>query len=164
MIFVDFVDTDNVLPSFIFVNKTLSWMDAQSYCRQHRTDLASARNQSENDHIQRTGNSQLLWIGLYRGPWKWSDGSSTAFMRETTSINETHASSLTSCGVIKNKTLTVSGCKLKLSSVCQIGEIKENKQIIRVQTMVEDSSVNLEDAAETILQKVVLKDNVPTML
>lgn len=97
-------------------------MDAQSYCRQHHTDLASVRNQSENDQIQRTSNAQHIWIGLYRGPWKWSDGSSTSFLREKTSIHETHANNLTSCGVIKNEMLTVSRCESKLASVCQMGE------------------------------------------
>lgn len=123
LIFVHLADAGKVLSSFIFVNKTLSWMDAQRYCREHHTDLASVRNQSENDQIQRTSNAQHIWIGLYRGPWKWSDGSSTSLIREKTNINETHANNLSSCGVIKNKMLTVSRCDLKLSSVCQISEL-----------------------------------------
>uniref|UniRef100_A0A1A8GWM0 C-type lectin domain-containing protein n=1 Tax=Nothobranchius korthausae TaxID=1143690 RepID=A0A1A8GWM0_9TELE len=51
----------------------MTWFQAQSYCRQHYTDLASVRNLSENEQIWRliTGST---WIGLYKNTWKWSNG------------------------------------------------------------------------------------------
>uniref|UniRef100_A0A3Q1IXT0 C-type lectin domain-containing protein n=1 Tax=Anabas testudineus TaxID=64144 RepID=A0A3Q1IXT0_ANATE len=62
--------------SFILVNQAMTWTDAQSYCRVHYTDLASVRNQAENDQIWLMLQNQYTWIGLYRNSWKWSDGSS----------------------------------------------------------------------------------------
>ncbi|KAK2833958.1 hypothetical protein Q5P01_017847 [Channa striata] len=61
--------------SFIFVNQNLTWMDAQQYCRANYTDLASVRNQTENDQIKTMIQNQYTWIGLYRNSWQWSDGS-----------------------------------------------------------------------------------------
>lgn len=42
--------------------------------------------------------------------------------------------------------------------------MKVEKQIVRVELSVEDSFVNLEDAAETILQQVMLKNKQITMI
>uniref|UniRef100_A0A1A7YGZ3 C-type lectin domain-containing protein n=1 Tax=Iconisemion striatum TaxID=60296 RepID=A0A1A7YGZ3_9TELE len=59
--------------NFVFINNLMNWTDAQRYCRQHYTDLASVRNMSENEQIRKqvTG---YTWIGLYKNTWKWSNG------------------------------------------------------------------------------------------
>uniref|UniRef100_A0A3P8WLB9 Macrophage mannose receptor 1-like n=1 Tax=Cynoglossus semilaevis TaxID=244447 RepID=A0A3P8WLB9_CYNSE len=51
---------------FTFVAQEMSWPDAQQYCRRHYTDLASIRNQDENNQIQYLANNMGVWIGLYR--------------------------------------------------------------------------------------------------
>uniref|UniRef100_A0A667XB49 C-type lectin domain-containing protein n=1 Tax=Myripristis murdjan TaxID=586833 RepID=A0A667XB49_9TELE len=66
--------------TFHHIKTTMTWAEAQSYCRQHYTDLASVRNQTENQKIQDlipTGGN--AWIGLFRDSWKWSDGSNSPF-------------------------------------------------------------------------------------
>lgn len=52
----------------------MNWTDAQKYCRANHTDLASVRNQSENDAIKQLLVDNYAWIGLYRESWRWSDG------------------------------------------------------------------------------------------
>lgn len=51
---------------FIFVEQELSWSDAQLYCRRRHTDLASVRNERENQEIQFLTRNRGIWIGLYR--------------------------------------------------------------------------------------------------
>uniref|UniRef100_A0A3Q1ILZ5 C-type lectin domain-containing protein n=1 Tax=Anabas testudineus TaxID=64144 RepID=A0A3Q1ILZ5_ANATE len=63
---------------FFLINDLKNWTEAQSYCRIHYTDLASVRNQAENDQMSMML-TQGAWIGLYRNSWKWSDGSSLSF-------------------------------------------------------------------------------------
>ncbi|XP_039878707.1 macrophage mannose receptor 1-like [Simochromis diagramma] len=66
--------------TFVFINKSMTWMEAQSYCRANYTDLASVRNMSENQKAKElVPAGQSAWIGLFRDSWKWMDGSNFSF-------------------------------------------------------------------------------------
>ncbi|XP_014866766.1 PREDICTED: macrophage mannose receptor 1-like [Poecilia mexicana] len=68
--------------SFVFINQTMSWAAAQSFCRQHHTDLASVRSSSEGEQIRvlvQSAGQNAAWIGLFRNSWSWSDGSNVTF-------------------------------------------------------------------------------------
>ncbi|XP_062410769.1 macrophage mannose receptor 1-like [Sardina pilchardus] len=69
---------------YVLVTEGKNWADAQRYCREKHTDLASVRNRAENDQIKgvipdSTSSAVFYWIGLFRGAWVWSDGSSSSF-------------------------------------------------------------------------------------
>ncbi|TNN30188.1 Brevican core protein [Liparis tanakae] len=58
----------------------MNWTDAQSYCREHHTDLASVRNMEENQMVPNLiPINTYVWIGLFRDPWIWSDGKESLF-------------------------------------------------------------------------------------
>ncbi|XP_033974125.1 macrophage mannose receptor 1-like isoform X2 [Trematomus bernacchii] len=62
--------------TFVLTDSYMTWTEAQSYCREHHTDLASVRNPAENQQIAELfPGVGWFWIGLYRDSWKWSDGS-----------------------------------------------------------------------------------------
>ncbi|TKS65444.1 C-type lectin domain family 17, member A [Collichthys lucidus] len=66
--------------TFFLINKTMTWTEAQNYCRTNYTDLASVRNMTENQKIQDLkGPEDKVWIGLFRDSWKWLDGSDSSF-------------------------------------------------------------------------------------
>ncbi|XP_067100235.1 proteoglycan 3-like, partial [Osmerus mordax] len=77
------VSNDPGKPKYILVLGPRTWRDAQIYCRQSYTDLASIRNQAENIEIQQLvlgeNSSAIVWIGLFKDDWKWSDGSTSSF-------------------------------------------------------------------------------------
>ncbi|KAL7853031.1 hypothetical protein SRHO_G00188160 [Serrasalmus rhombeus] len=75
----NFVCFEERRSSYVFINDLKSWHDAQSYCRKNHTDLASVRNQAENDKIKEAAKGQIVWIGLFRVFWKWSDQSNSSF-------------------------------------------------------------------------------------
>uniref|UniRef100_A0A3B4XD26 C-type lectin domain-containing protein n=1 Tax=Seriola lalandi dorsalis TaxID=1841481 RepID=A0A3B4XD26_SERLL len=68
---------------YVLVTEEKTWFEAQSYCRQHYTDLVSVRSPAENEEVRSRlqGNPavQEAWIGLHRDSWKWSDGSGSSF-------------------------------------------------------------------------------------
>ncbi|MCI4386906.1 hypothetical protein PGIGA_G00068190 [Pangasianodon gigas] len=60
-----------------FVNESKTWLDAQRYCRENHTDLATIDNMEEMNELLNTVNgsySGLAWIGLYDDldSWRWS--------------------------------------------------------------------------------------------
>ncbi|XP_051813001.1 uncharacterized protein LOC127536489 [Acanthochromis polyacanthus] len=63
----------------IFVNETKSWRDAQSHCRGLSSDLVSIQSAEENMAVRNVSASQNVSIGLFKDPWKWSDGSNSSF-------------------------------------------------------------------------------------
>ncbi|XP_052403768.1 C-type mannose receptor 2-like [Carassius gibelio] len=65
---------------YILVKIPKAWSDAQSYCRQHYTDLPTIRNFSENNQTNRILLSgSYIWIGLFLDSWEWSDKWSRSF-------------------------------------------------------------------------------------
>ncbi|KAI9536811.1 hypothetical protein NQZ68_031120 [Dissostichus eleginoides] len=65
--------------TFVFINSYMNWTEAQSYCRDHHTDLASVRSEAENQQILDQIPGGAAGIGLSRDTWKWSDGSRSSF-------------------------------------------------------------------------------------
>ncbi|KAI4885998.1 hypothetical protein NFI96_024689, partial [Prochilodus magdalenae] len=70
----------NASARFILVYQYMSWTEAQRYCRDHYTDLASVRNKTENQNLISVVNYYYdnVWIGLYRTR-SWSDQSNSSF-------------------------------------------------------------------------------------
>ncbi|XP_047661865.1 macrophage mannose receptor 1-like [Tachysurus fulvidraco] len=72
----------NASERYILVNEFMNWTEAQRYCREHHTDLASVRSEAEDQKIRLLYNTYYfynsLWIGLYRTR-SWSDRSNSSF-------------------------------------------------------------------------------------
>ncbi|XP_058503847.1 uncharacterized protein LOC131471352 [Solea solea] len=63
----------------IFVADLTSWRAAQNHCRGLSSDLVSISSAEVNEAVLRVSLSQKVWIGLFKDPWIWSDGSSSSF-------------------------------------------------------------------------------------
>ncbi|XP_056605107.1 C-type mannose receptor 2-like isoform X2 [Triplophysa dalaica] len=158
--FFCFKENETEADRFVFVNISMSWHKAQSYCRQHYTDLAVIQNQTENQvltlKMSREG-IRDLWIGLFRDSWKWSDEinvvdvSSINWMTgqpDFTGVNQP-------CGVIRPDGLIDDQlCSNTFPFICKTPETK--KQIVRFELT---SCQNVNDPAvmETILQSIQQK-------
>ncbi|KAK9524924.1 hypothetical protein VZT92_017281 [Zoarces viviparus] len=64
---------------FHLIDERKTWLEAQSYCREHHTDLISVPTQLNHEELKNIAPNQWVWIGLFRDTWRWSDGSSFSF-------------------------------------------------------------------------------------
>uniref|UniRef100_A0A3B1IME7 C-type lectin domain-containing protein n=1 Tax=Astyanax mexicanus TaxID=7994 RepID=A0A3B1IME7_ASTMX len=57
-------------PQFYVVNERLNWTEAQKYCRENFTDLATIENQEDMNAVKSAlnGASDYFWIGLRQNP------------------------------------------------------------------------------------------------
>lgn len=64
---------------FVGITTLLTWSEAQAFCREFHTDLATVATAADNTAVRNIAYLQgPSWIGLYRDTWKWSDGTSTS--------------------------------------------------------------------------------------
>ncbi|XP_034156160.2 C-type mannose receptor 2-like isoform X1 [Pangasianodon hypophthalmus] len=68
----------NIPHRYHFVNENKTWSEAQTYCREKYTDLATINNMEEMkklNHTLKKETAEQAWIGLQRegtGEWQWS--------------------------------------------------------------------------------------------
>ncbi|KAL0966849.1 hypothetical protein UPYG_G00300920 [Umbra pygmaea] len=79
--------TSSLSHEYHFVDQNKTWTEAQSYCRQKYTDLATIDNTEDMNRLMETGNSgfKTAWIGLKKdkmqGKWQWSDLNNCSFRK-----------------------------------------------------------------------------------
>ncbi|KAF4085428.1 hypothetical protein AMELA_G00118770 [Ameiurus melas] len=151
-----FDDTQTGKGSYIYISSTMTFLEAQSYCRQHYTDLTSVRNTTEHLVIQGlvTKNN---WIGLFRDAWKWVDKTNFSTI-SWMSGKPDNALGNENCGYVNNSQAADARCSDIMPFFCYSEIIK--KQIIRLKIQSNQDVNNLISQAailEQIRQK--LKDH-----
>ncbi|XP_035986511.1 P-selectin-like, partial [Fundulus heteroclitus] len=66
------LQSDQTIQQFRYVGLMKNWNDAQAYCRERFSDLATIQNPANNTEARRAAGSSKFWIGLFNGTWKWS--------------------------------------------------------------------------------------------
>ncbi|XP_052395959.1 C-type mannose receptor 2-like isoform X12 [Carassius gibelio] len=127
----------NASKGFIIVQEQKNWTEAQKYCRESHTDLASVRNQSENEQIQKiidqnkTSGDQdkRVWIGLHR-LWVWSDNSTSTFTHWKPNNNNNNRETCTLIVISDEGQWTDEKCSEEHPFVCydeKLVLVRENK-------------------------------------
>nr|XP_019938367.1 PREDICTED: lymphocyte antigen 75-like [Paralichthys olivaceus] len=147
---------------FVLVNTTKNWTEAQRHCREHYTDLATVRNEADNDKIHNlTQHNQWAWIGLHRDPQiYWSDGSGYSFSSWYQGQHRLGSKKVV-CAVADLKNggnWRLLFCEQRFPFVCY--SVPNVETLVKVRVKLQDSSVNLNDRAvrEQILKKASLQN------
>ncbi|KAF5893361.1 putative C-type lectin domain family 20 member A isoform X1 [Clarias magur] len=136
----------------------MTWYEAQSYCRQHYTDLAIARNKTEMLIVQGLYSrwSTYTWIGLFRDYWKWID--QTNFSTITWMPGKPdNALGNEDCGSLTNIQADDDQCSSVKPFFC-FSEVKQKQQVIRIKV---ESNQDVNELKAAIFGQIEqkLKDN-----
>ncbi|TNN40102.1 Macrophage mannose receptor 1 [Liparis tanakae] len=146
--------------TFVFIDTLMTWIEAQSYCREHHTDLASVRNMEENQMVQNLIPFEgEVWIGLYLDNWQWSDGSGSIFAEWNPLVPRPPDASSDACVAAdfsadgKWETLD---CNIKSAFICNIDVDAVPKQVVKVRLEKRSSSLDPNDPVvmEDLLKKL----------
>ncbi|XP_062412980.1 macrophage mannose receptor 1-like isoform X2 [Sardina pilchardus] len=66
-------------PKYVMVKLGKTWIEAQSYCREFYTDLASIESQEDEELIWDMDEGDSIWIGLFKDSWEWADQGRSSF-------------------------------------------------------------------------------------
>ncbi|XP_045577440.1 putative C-type lectin domain family 20 member A isoform X2 [Salmo salar] len=152
----------------ILIQEYKTWIDAQSYCRQHHTDLVSVRNQTENTEIEKKISLRGLpvWIGLFQDSWIWSDQSDSSFRNwwsKWISTDQYFNCTLVSSNRSYYYTEWVyDPCDLFFPFICYSPAVETSekpqlkRQVVRVKMTPKDRNLNLSDPTvqDAILQEI----------
>ncbi|KAL7393422.1 hypothetical protein ABVT39_010665 [Epinephelus coioides] len=71
-VLVSHLQPEGVIRRFHAIREMKNWTDAQRYCREKFTDLATIQDQAHNTEAQQVAGSGQFWIGL-KSDWEWSE-------------------------------------------------------------------------------------------
>ena len=120
----------NNVRRYHYVKELKTWAEAQSYCREKFTDLATVDNQDDNDRMQSVLEDSAVqaWIGLYDDTklWNWALGNEDFNIEFSpwAPNQPNNFQSKEACVVIKeNKAWGDISCSRAYPAVCYYGKI-----------------------------------------
>ncbi|XP_055057230.2 macrophage mannose receptor 1-like [Misgurnus anguillicaudatus] len=107
-----------------YINRKMTWTEAQSYCRERYTDLATVDSMVDVNTMinlvnETDGYTGSVWLGLTRknqSNWGWSMGDDT--LTQYSAWDSPNASSEGACGYSNNRTWFTTSCSTELYFMC----------------------------------------------
>ncbi|KAK3525467.1 hypothetical protein QTP86_031908, partial [Hemibagrus guttatus] len=132
---------------YIYISNTMTWHEAQAYCRLHHTDLASSKDAIEDFVIKGLSFSNT-WIGLFRDSWKWNDQTNFSTISWMTGKPD-NALGSENCGYLSNGQAADALCSDIMPFFCY-SIITGQQQIVRVKVQ------SNEDVNDPAVKEVIL--------
>ncbi|XP_056458160.1 uncharacterized protein LOC130391864 isoform X4 [Gadus chalcogrammus] len=120
--------------TYHLIEQTLSWESAKSYCRTNYTDLAMIENEEENQKVL-SNITTPAWIGLYRAPWTFSDGTNSSF-RPWLSYEPNNVNNEELCVTLYDGGFSDRDCNATFPFICSA---KIGRKYSRIKIMIESN-------------------------
>ncbi|TNN73126.1 Asialoglycoprotein receptor 2 [Liparis tanakae] len=132
--------------TFVFINTSMTWTEAKSYCREHHTDLAIVRNLEENRIVQNLVPPRgHVWIGIYRDGWKWSDGSAYSLRNWKTNEPQGSAKTGVAADFSADGLWETLDSNVKSVFICNIDVVPVSMRVVKVRLEKSSSSLDVND-------------------
>ncbi|XP_049436124.1 C-type mannose receptor 2-like [Epinephelus fuscoguttatus] len=135
--------------TFTLINNSMTWAAAQSYCRACNNDLASVRNEADNQKIKELiSPGQTVWIGLFRDSWKWLDGSDNSFTywKQGEPNNRIKKETCVAADLGQSSKWEDRPCSETAAFICY-SRVVPIKKVMKVKLVTKDSPLDLNDSA-----------------
>lgn len=117
------LQTVDAVRHFTVVSQRKNWADAQSYCREKFTDLATIQDAASNAEAQQVAGRGKFWIGLFNTSWRWSLGNEDVSLKTWYTKWAPDEPSPGYCVTISAAGLwTVRDCSVQYKFVCYNGK------------------------------------------
>uniref|UniRef100_A0A3P8UMP7 Macrophage mannose receptor 1-like n=1 Tax=Cynoglossus semilaevis TaxID=244447 RepID=A0A3P8UMP7_CYNSE len=120
---------------FHMVDSRTTWSEAQGHCRENFDDLATIQDAQDNTDVQQLVQSGKFWIGLYRPPWRWSEGDQVVHLDSWFDNWGTDEPGPGGCvGMCTHSRWKVRDCEEKHFSICYSATLKEHILVQELKT------------------------------
>ncbi|XP_073726329.1 C-type lectin lectoxin-Phi1-like [Misgurnus anguillicaudatus] len=120
--------SESIQRRYHHINMNKTWTEAQKYCRENYTDLATVNNINDMNQLMKSVDNSLInsvytgvWIGLNRSSvykWKWSLGDPVKYINWSNgdSNGPDH------CVYMRDGSWRHQDCKVNIRFICYNGE------------------------------------------
>ncbi|CAL9687130.1 unnamed protein product [Knipowitschia caucasica] len=127
-----FTFSHELIEEYYFINQSKSWSEAQQYCREHFTDLATIEREEDLSRVHIPA-GQVAWIGLHDDPaawfqvmtnasnsWRWSvtGATSPGGFQNWKTVNPDKWAGKEACVIIQNSQWVDILCTTKVFCLC----------------------------------------------